>query len=94
MGEPLNKDSFMECPRHGIQKPTFICQHLQHGTALGFHEPDNVTDDELPFRNAWCDQCDRILLQQGGWNDTSEAFANPRPICEGCYEVVRKRNQV
>jgi hypothetical protein len=92
MTEQLNKDSFMECPRHGIRKPTFICQHLPYASGAGFHEPNESPDPDVPFKNAWCDDCDRVLAEQGEWNDVSEGHARPIAICEGCFEDLRLRN--
>lgn len=92
MNAPLNKDSKMECRRHGTQKPAFICQHLQYGVGIGFFEPEEEPDPEWPFRNAWCAECEAVTIEQGGWNDISEGFARVIPICEGCYEEIRRRN--
>jgi hypothetical protein len=92
MGNPLNKNSVMECSRHGLRRPAFICTHLQYGEALGFHQSIELPDPELPFQNAWCDECEAILLEEGEWNDRSERFARVMVICEGCLEEIRKRN--
>lgn len=92
MASSLNKNSRMECPTHGLQKPTFICKHLQHGEGLGFFEPEEEIDPEWPFKNAWCAKCEVVAIEQGGWNDVSEKFAQIIPICEGCYEEIRLRN--
>jgi hypothetical protein len=82
----------MECARHGIQKPAFICKHLLHGVNIGFHEPEEDPDPEWPFKNAWCSQCEAVAVEQGGWNDVSEGFAQVMSICEGCYEEIKQRN--
>lgn len=82
----------MECARHGLKKPAFICKHLQYGVGIGFHEPDEAPDPEWPFKNAWCSECEKVALEQGGWNDVSEKFAQVMPICEGCYEEIKQRN--
>jgi hypothetical protein len=82
----------MECRRHGRRRPAFISQHLQFGAGIGFHQPDKLVDPESPFQNAWCDECDKVLLREGKWNDFSEAFAKVMPICEGCLEEIRGRN--
>lgn len=92
MQKPLDKNSQMECPRHGDQRPAFICTHLQHGADLGFHQPDAPPMADWPFQNAWCDECDRVLMQEGEWNERSEAFADIIAICEGCFEEVKQRN--
>lgn len=93
MTERLNPGSRMECRFHGTQKPSFVCHHLKNGIGLGFHEPEGEPDPDVPFKNAWCSECDRILLDQDDeWNDVSEGFAQVQVICEGCFEDIRKRN--
>ena len=82
----------MECERHGLLRPAFICKHLQYGEGIGFFEPEEQPDPEWPFKNAWCTECEAIAIEQGGWNDFSEGFAQTMPICEGCYEEIRRRN--
>jgi hypothetical protein len=91
--DQLNPSSRMECPRHGVRRPTFICQHLRTGLGAGFHQPEGPPDPECPFQQAWCDACDRVLEAQGGeWNDESESHAGILPVCEGCFEEIRRRN--
>ena len=93
MENNLTKDSMMECPHHGLQRPTFICRHLQYGKGLGFNQPEEPLDPEWPFKNAWCDKCDQFLQKEGEWNDKSESFAGIMAICEGCFEEIKKRNE-
>jgi hypothetical protein len=88
----LNKDSVMECPRHGLQRPTFVCKHLQSAEGLGFNRPDIARDPDWPFENAWCDKCDEVLNEEGEWNERSEKFAGIIAICEGCFKEIEKRN--
>jgi hypothetical protein len=90
---PLDKDSMMECARHGAHRPAFICQHLRLGEGIGFNLAPEPVDPEWPFQNAWCDECDAVLLREGEWNDVSEGFAKITVICEGCLEEIRSRNQ-
>ena len=83
----------MECPHHGLRRPTFICRHLQYGKGLGFNQPDVLLDPEWQFENAWCDKCDEVLQREGEWNDKSESFAGITAIREGCFEEIKKRNE-
>lgn len=83
----------MECSRHGERRPTFICKHLQYGERLVFNQPDEPLEEDWPFKNAWCDDCGRILLQEGEWNKRSEGFAGIMAICEGCFEEIKARNE-
>jgi hypothetical protein len=93
MNKSLNKYSRMECKRHGIQKPAFICKHLQFGEGLGFIEAGGEPDPEFPFKEAWCGECDAIRMEQGEWNDVSEGHAKIMAICEGCYNEIKLRNK-
>lgn len=82
----------MVCRIHGRKRPTFICKHLQYGKGIGFHQPDSSPESDWPFQNAWCDECNAILLKEGEWNDTSERFAGIIAICEGCFDDIKERN--
>ena len=90
--EPLNANSRMTCKRHGEHLPSFICRHLQHGTGLGFNQPEDRPDADWPFEQAWCDDCQMVLEDEGEWNDTSEAYAGVMAICEGCFFEIKSRN--
>ena len=87
MGHPEKR---MQCGDHGEGYATFVCQHIANGTAQGF----NYGDLEDPRPDAWCDACDRILMQHGGeWNDISEAYAGITLLCSACYDRARTRNE-
>ena len=88
----LHGDSMMECPNHGHRKPAFVCCHLHRGSGLGFNQPEEPPDEELPFEHAWCDACEKVAVEQEGWNDVSEAHASITAVCEGCLEEIRTRN--
>ncbi len=59
----LNKDSKMECARHGLRRPAFICQHLLHEENLSFYESDEAPDLEWPFKSAWCAKCEAVAIE-------------------------------
>jgi len=91
--EHLNPDSRMQCRDHGIQRPTIICSHLQYGECLGFNVPDRLPAGPMAWLPmAWCDACDSVLREEGGWNDRSESFASPKMMCAACFEIIRQRN--
>jgi hypothetical protein len=82
----------IECERHGPSYATFLCHHLLRGEGLGFvvsYDPE-YPDDPRP--EAWCAECDQVLLEEGEWNDRSEGFADFKVLCANCYDEVRRRN--
>ena len=85
----LTKNSKVDCVEHGLLRPTFVCRHLLDRTGVGFNTPDDPPDSEWPFKQAWCDECDKMLMRVGEWNDESEGFAGITMICENCYEKRR-----
>jgi len=86
------KEMKVECKVHGKCDATFVCKHLLQGDKLGFHrgyDPDNPYD---LYPDAWCDECENILEQEGGWNYKSESFADIKLVCSSCYINARENN--
>ena len=88
----------MVCPTHGNQKYAFVCQHLLGDKKnQGFWEPfesKQEADYEDGELNAWCNICDDKLMEEGEWNDTSEAFANIQLICRSCFFEIKSKNKL
>lgn len=88
------KEKYVECETHGTSRVAFVCQHLNKDNYIGFHEafesnPLIEPDDDY---QAWCDECEKIRLQEGEWNDVSEGFAKIRLICDQCFFEIKRRN--
>ena len=81
----------VHCEAHGECRATFVCQHLVRGRGLGFCEADRKPGSAAG--SAWCSECERVRVQQGGWDDISEGFAKVTMICDACFEAARRRNQ-
>jgi hypothetical protein len=82
------------CRTHGARRAAFVCQHLNRDTYTGFHEPFdsdplNEADDDY---QAWCDECEKVRLREGEWNDVSEGFAKIRLVCDQCFFAIKARN--
>ena len=43
--------------------------------------------------SAWCNECEIVRIEKGGWNDESEDFANIKLICEECYFEMKDLNE-
>ncbi|WP_020476507.1 hypothetical protein [Zavarzinella formosa] len=82
-------DETIHCDRHGPAKMAFVCQHLVGGSGLGFWCTDNG-----PYPDAWCGDCDDLMMQTGEWTEEAEKIAGIRVICHHCYVNIRRRNRV
>ena len=81
----------IQCATHGECLQTFVCTHLLGESAgLGFNR--NEPDEEKPFPDAWCDNCEIIRIAHDGWNEESEKLSEISLLCSGCYERARIRN--
>ncbi|MEZ0183782.1 hypothetical protein AB9T89_16180 [Flavobacterium oncorhynchi] len=86
----------VECSNHGLRNNAFVCQHLVNSEFPGFWEPfdsDSTKEYDDGELNAWCDKCDKILVEQGEWNDVSEEFAQIQLICEVCFFELKELNR-
>lgn len=84
----------VECPEHGCQQATYVCQHIVQGLAErrtnGFWASDNPDN---PRSDAWCTACNELLNEKGGdWNDETEAYAGVKLLCGACYDRARDAN--
>ena len=78
------------CCEHGTTPATFVCRHIVHGVACGFH----ISDVKVEWPDAWCDLCDEAFHAAGDqWNDASQKVASIRMLCTFCYRNARDRNQ-
>lgn len=68
-------------------EPILVCNHLIENQYLHLNFPESVDDDQ-----AWCDQCEAILQEEGGWTDRAVKFANLKPCCRCCFAEMRERH--
>lgn len=81
----------IQCSTHGERQQAFVCSHLV-GEAAGLGFNRNEPDEENPFPDAWCDDCEIIRAAHHGWNQESEKLTKIVLLCSGCYERARIRN--
>jgi hypothetical protein len=87
------KNKYTTCNAHISDRIAFVCQHLLNDTSKGFHEPfdsDSSIEQEDDYQ-AWCDQCEKIRLQEGEWTETAMAFADIKIVCNQCYFAIKER---
>lgn len=66
-----------------------MCEHLLHGTALGFFY--DVDDLGNPFPDAWCSKCERVRGESANFSD-EYALATFNLVCGACYEEIKAKN--
>ena len=78
----------IECDEHGEGYAAFVCQHLVSGSRLGFFHSDNGQ-----YPDAWCGECDDLMMKKGHWTAKAEKFAQITVVCHRCYANIRRRNR-
>jgi hypothetical protein len=79
----------VNCAEHGERSATLTCQHIAQsllsGVPVGFHWS---SEDSSPRPDAWCTDCNRLLMQDpnGEWTDEALERASLKVLCAGCYE--------
>jgi hypothetical protein len=86
----VSQEDNIECNTHGTSAATYICNHLVKGENIGFN-PENPFD---LYPDAWRNECDKILEEEGEWNARSEAFADIKIVCIQCYMNSREQNWI
>lgn len=69
-----------------LDEPTFVCRHLAENPYLNLNFPCCREDNE-----AWCDECEKILEEEGGWTTRSEEFVDIKPYCRYCFSEMKSR---
>lgn len=85
-----SEERLVECAEHGSEPPAFVCRHLNLETPVGFVEGFDPEEPEVELYQAWCHACDEVLVEEGEWNDRSEAFAGIHMVCRECYRRMRE----
>jgi hypothetical protein len=81
----------VQCEAHGETPQTFVCVHLKgENCGLGFNREDPSEDN--PFPDAWCDVCEIVRAEHGGWEDVPDEQCNLALLCSECYERARIRH--
>ncbi|HBB02612.1 MAG: hypothetical protein US89_C0005G0023 [Candidatus Peregrinibacteria bacterium GW2011_GWF2_38_29] len=70
-----------------LNEPAFICQHLLVNRHLNLNFPYSIEDNE-----AWCDECNKVLLEEGEWTEKALKFANITPYCTFCFAELRRNH--
>lgn len=91
------KGKYVDCENHERRRRAFICQHLNKDSKNGFEEAFETYEDmEFEFEDddfqAWCNECEKVRLENDGWNEKSMEFAQIKLVCEKCYFEIKETN--
>lgn len=83
----------IECAIHGLQRETFVCQHIAQGLQerrrVGFFW--SADDPGTPHPDAWCAECqERVALTGGEWVGETAAHLGVHSLCSVCYDKARR----
>jgi hypothetical protein len=70
-----------------------ICQHLRGGSGLGYYRVEVPPGVDF-YETALCEECDRLLFEEGGWTMREFDFADWKLYCRGCFEEVLTRHRL
>jgi hypothetical protein len=85
----MSDSDTIHCDRHGTARNAFVCRHLVGGSGMGFYHSNNGL-----YPDAWCAECDALMMQTGHWTAKAETFAGISIVCHRCYVNIRRRNRV
>jgi hypothetical protein len=82
----------VECPRHGTQQRTYVCQHVVQGlfdrSRVGFFWTPDDADNPRP--DAWCSACEeRVRLTKGDWVGEAGERLGAQVLCGACYDLAK-----
>ncbi|MFD1256582.1 DUF6882 domain-containing protein [Mucilaginibacter terrae] len=83
----------VECDVHEKGQIAFVCKHLISKEYPGFHEAfeSGLCMEENDDYQAWCDECEKVRINEGKWNEESMAFAEIKIVCDQCYFEIKYR---
>jgi len=92
------KEKYIDCENHERRRRAFICQHLNKDSKNGFEEAFETYEDmEFEFEEddfqAWCNECEKVRLENDGWNEKSMEFVKIKLVCEKCYFEIKETNK-
>lgn len=86
----------VHCASHGLQERAYVCQHFSKHEKVGFFEPyaaDSEEHDPDEGLQAWCQECERVLKEEGEWTKRALEFARFRWCCSGCFQEIKNFNR-
>ncbi len=87
-------DDLIQCEKHGERYATYVCQHLLDGEQKGFNFGFDPDDPYKLYPDAWCDECERLYDEAGGWTDDAMKIADIKMLCSGCYMERREEHWI
>ena len=82
--------SMFDCGLHGRRASAVVCRHhvLPSDRLFGFIE----NSDDPHDLQAWCEDCERMFLQEGGMTEAFRKFNDFAVVCSACYATIKSRH--
>ena len=87
----------LQCGTHGEREARYVCDHLftnqqaDPPVRMAYFEPAHEESEPTPA--IWCQACEEVVQAQGEINDTVDAFAQFRMVCDFCFQKYLDSNQ-
>lgn len=70
-----------------LNESAFVCRHLLLNPYLNLNFSCDIEED----REVWCDECEKILEEEGGWTKKALEFVDIQPCCGYCFAEMKNR---
>lgn len=78
------EDETIRCSTHGSGQITYVCRHLIEQPVQQWH--CGYPEEDKPWRDAWCSECNAAFEREGEWNEHNEGTADIKLLCSSCYD--------
>jgi hypothetical protein len=91
---PVESDAngLVDCATHGRLSYGIVCSHLVGAIGRNFFEIPRGEVEEHPW--AWCDECDKVIVETNGDEQQIEKKAGWKLICLQCFAGITSRNHL
>ena len=80
----------IQCGTHGPRIGAIVCCHIigAKDRSVGFVEDTSDPNDLM----AWCNECERLFLEEGDFTQRFEKFCDAKIVCDFCYAKHKERH--
>jgi len=82
----------ISCGEHGSRVAAVVCCHhlMKSGRPAGFVE----NSDDPADLQAWCNECEKLFVEQDGLTKDFERFNDRAIVCDLCYIALKSHHSI